>query len=153
MLYSLQMFAGLYGIGGRLSSANGGFFSGEGHPLPKIWRATLLPGVPIERGEFSPISPGTGWRLVILGWREDGGEGRVGNTQNAARKEHGMATKCRWCGSTSYGSGCIHGPRGRHERWRSGCFLCSGSGEDRIKTMDRVHQQGRAPAAANGDHA
>ena len=26
-----------------------------------------------------------------------------------------MSTKCKYCGSTSYGSGCYHSPTGKHE--------------------------------------
>jgi hypothetical protein len=30
-------------------------------------------------------------------------------------KEIQMATKCRYCNSSSYGSGCMHSPTGKHE--------------------------------------
>ena len=32
-----------------------------------------------------------------------------------SRWRKSMSTKCRYCGSTSYGSGCYHSPTGKHE--------------------------------------
>ena len=43
-----------------------------------------------------------------------------------SRWRKSMSTKCRYCGSTSYGSGCIHSPTRKHRHGPGGnkCIWC-----------------------------
>ena len=57
-----------------------------------------------------------------------------------------MSTKCRYCGSTSYGSGCIHSPTRKHEHRddEKHCEWCGSSsyGSGCIHAPTRKHRHG-----------
>lgn len=57
-----------------------------------------------------------------------------------------MSTKCRYCGSSSYGSGCIHSPTKKHEHRddEKHCEWCGSSsyGSGCIHSPTRKHRHG-----------
>ena len=57
-----------------------------------------------------------------------------------------MSTKCRYCGSTSYGSTCIHSPTRKHEHRddEKHCEWCGSSayGSTCIHSPTRKHRHG-----------
>ena len=61
-------------------------------------------------------------------------------------KEKHMSTKCRYCGSTSYGSGCIHSPTRKleHRDDEKHCEWCGSSsyGSGCIHSPTRKHRHG-----------
>ena len=63
-----------------------------------------------------------------------------------------MSTKCRYCGSVSYGSGCYHSPTGKHESEKKHEFqvfyigdFCDGTDHDlqeiRSQTLAEAFRQ------------
>ena len=51
-----------------------------------------------------------------------------------------MVTKCRYSGSTGYGSGCYHSPTGKHEHRddEKHCEYCGSSSYGRVERVERV---------------
>ena len=65
---------------------------------------------------------------------------------NSTVKGYHMSTKCRYCGSTNYGSGCIHSPTRKHEHRddEKHCEWCGSSnyGSGCIHSPTRKHRHG-----------
>lgn len=65
---------------------------------------------------------------------------------NLAVKGNHMSTKCRYCGSTSYGSTCIHSPTRKHEHRddEKHCEWCGSTsyGSTCIHSPTRKHRHG-----------
>ena len=89
-----------------------------------------------------PMLPISNWGLELAGaWR---GENRFGILLGERKTD--MATKCRHCGSTSYGHGCAYGSNRIHEHRddEKHCEWCGSAsyGHGCAYGPDRIHRHG-----------